>query len=715
MSAAATLQIVPTPQIDFFSDIPDHLRSFAHSLIGLIPTPVDQPRFSKVVLNLSSAVLSFAEFEPTIGKADELLIRQCQELTAFAKYKCKFDQTAFGQIEGRLGQYPEWALCMQLDPGQQGITIPLGAEVWLAMIEHRTLRKDYVCQLRRDLDKLPTLDANTENRASDLVALEFGKYWQKTFESIRRRLSKKLARNVAQPLQVNNLISDAADEHLRHILGVKGNTPAKKRTAVPTRHTITSEQLELYGVDLRARLQSRQTGALCEALSLLTGLYPHGVMSLALADGPLADEVLVLDIAGGHLHVTLDAILNRKTPRQHLPDIYEQTQDHYSIPMPLEVLKPLRDLLARHGTPSAEPNVRLRLIDIFLQPDRDHRGAHGESAIECSDDFAPGFVPTVARARNTLPNAAIQAGVSRLTLAFARLEFGLVSKARTWYVRVQAGPFEAQWKGFLEALGWTFTTPDGSASGAFGTPYVLTDAALQIIWTFYQDRCDAIPKGNNMSIERLRLFHNAFSDQTAAIMSWLMGLRETTHYNMSAQALNGAVDFTHIDDKQTSTPGSRLGVVCEFVAATLSNWQAHCGSLMARFKRDRVFCATSKGRAIITRLHGIVEGQDVGLLFKIAPNGIRVVSSQSTWGCLPPTLRCEPNAGRHYWATALHAAGYEEAALDVFLRHINAGTSPTSTFSNQSIKAIVHQIAYLQDDKLAALGLTPPVGLRAAR
>lgn len=714
MSAAVTLQIVPTPQIDFFSDIPDHLRSFAHSLIGLIPTPVDQPRFSKVVLNLSSAVLSFAEFEPTIGKADELLIRQCQELTAFAKYKCKFDQTAFGQIEGRLGQYPEWALCMQLDPGQQGIAIPLGAEVWLSMIEHRILRKDYVCQLRRDLDKLPTLDGNTENRASDLVALEFGKYWQKTFESIRRHLSKKLARTV-QPLQTNTLISDTGDEHLRHILGVKGNTATKRRTAVPTRHTLTSEQFKLYGVDLRARLESRQTGALCEALSLLTGLYTHGIMGLALVDGPLADEVLVLDIAGGHLHVTLSTILKSKTPRQHLPGIYEQTQDHYSIPLPLEVLKPLRDLLVQHDAQAAEANVRLRLIDIFPQADRDHQGTHGKSAIECTDDFAPGFVPTAARARNTLTNEAVQAGVPRLTLAFARLEFGLVSKARPWYVRVQAEPFKAQWKGFLETLGWTFTPPDKPASGSFGSPYVLTDAALQTLWTFYQDRCDAIPKGNNMGSERLRLFHNAFADQTAAILSWLMGLRESTHYDLSAQALTGDVDFTLIDDKQSSATGSRLGVVCEFATATLSNWQAHCGSLMARFNRDTVFCATSKGRDIITRLRGIVEGQEVGLLFKIAPNGIRVVSSQSTWGCLPPTLRCKANVGRHYWATALHDANYDDAALDIFLRHINSGTSPTSTFGNQSVKAIVQQIANLQDGKLAALGLTPPVGLRAAR
>lgn len=715
MSVPATLQIVPTPQTDFFAEIPHQLRSFAHEIIGLIPTPADQPRFSMVILNLCSAVLKFAEEEPHLGNADEQLIQQCRELIAFANRKCELDQTAFGQIEGRLGEYPEWALCMQLDPVQLGISVPLGAEVWLSILERRKLRKDYVSHLRRDLDKLPTPGALTEARASDLTAMGFGKYWQRTFESIRNRLSKKLATKAAQPLQIKTPLSAPADEHLRHILGVKGNTTAKKRAALLTRNNLTSEQFKHYSVDLRGRLRSRQTGALCEALSMLTGLYPRGVMGLALADGPQAGEVLVIDVKGGYLLVTLSAILNRKTLKQDLPTIYESTQDHYRVPMPMEVLEPLRDLLAHGDARHAGPDFRLRLIDILPQPDRDYQAAHGESAIENPGVSAPGSVPTAARARNTLANEAIHAGVPRLHLAFARLDFGMVSKARPWYVRVQARPFEEQWMEFLEAQGWTVTSTVECAGGAFGSPYVLTDAALKLLWAFYQGRVDAIPKGNHMGIERLRLFHNAYVDQTAAILSWLMGLRETTHYDLSAQSLSGAVDFTHIDDKGTSALGSRLGVVCEFAASTLSNWQAHCESLLARLTRDRVFSATTQGRHIIKRLHGIVEGQDVGLLFKIAPNGIRVVSSKSTWGCLPPVLRCEANSGRHYWSTALHVAGYEEAAIDVFLRHINAGTSPTSAFSNQSIANIVRTISARQDSKLADLGFTPPVGLRVAR
>ncbi len=715
MSATATLGTVPTPQTEFFSEIPDHLGPFAHSILGLIPTPVDQPRLSKVIMNLASAILSFVDVEPHLGKMDELLIQNCRELVAFAKYKCEFDQTAFGQIEGRLGEYPEWALCMLLDPVQREIASPLGAEVWLALMEHRKLRTGYVRFLRQDLDKLPTPDARAETLASDLVAMAFGKYWQRPFERTRKRLSKKLASKANEPWVVKTWFSAPADAHLRHILGTKGSTTAKERAAVPTRHTATSDQFELYGAELRARLKSRKTGASCEALSMLAGLYPRDVMSLALADGPLPGEVLVLDLHGGFLHVMLREILKRKTPRQHLPNIYEPTQDHYRVPLPLEVTEPLSNLLAQCQAEPTGPDFRLRLIDILPQLDRDHQTANGLSAIESDDASAPGLEPTVARLRNTLPIEAVNSGVSRLHLTFARLEFGMVSKARPWYVRVQSGPFEAQWKEFLKGQGWTFSSAEEDTGGAFGSPYVLTDDRLKSIWDFFKDRVKDIPKGNNMSFERLRLFHNAYADQTAASLSFLMGLRETTHYDMSARAFSGAVDFTHIDDKGTSSLGSRLGVVCLFASATLANWQAHCDSLLARLTRDRVFSATSQGREIIMRLHGIVEGQDVGLLFKIAPNGIRVVSSQSTWGSLPPALRCEANAGRHYWATALHEEGYEDAALDLFLRHINAGTSPTSAYNNQPIAATVRRIASLQDSKLASLGLTPPVGLRAAR
>lgn len=715
MSTLGIFNQVSTPQIEFFAKLPSHLESIAQSFIGLLPTPIDQPQFSKVVLNLSTAMLSFGDQEPHLAESDKELIQQCRELAAFAQRESKFDQTAFGQIEGRVGDYSAWALCMRLAPSQLGISVPLGAEVWLALLEGRQLRKDFVGHLRRDLELLPAPDSPCDINSDDLTSLEFGKRWHKTFEQIRRRLSKKLAVDLAAARTSNTLISAPADEHLRHILGAKAGTTAKKRSAVPTRHTLTSEQFQVYQADLRGRLRARQTGSLCEALSILTGLYSHGVMGLAIARGPLTDEILVLDIEGGYLYVAFDAILKRKMSKSQMPSIYAPSEENYRVPLPREVLAPLEELLARWRAEPGSQEFRCRLVDILPQADRDHRPVNGQSAIADADTYAPGFEPTLARARNTVANEAVAAGLSRLHLACARLDFGQVSKARPWYVRVQASEFEMQWREFMEGLGWTFETPAEAGDHAFGSPYVLTDKALLDIWNFYQDRVNAIPKGNNMGVERLRVFHNAFADQTAAALSFLLGLRASTHYTLSAAALSGGVDFTHIDDKGTSSFGTRVGVVCKFASSVLANWVAHCASLMTRYAHDRVFSAGSSGREIISRLQHIVEGHDVGLLFKIFPDGIRNVSSQSTWGSLPPVLRCEANAGRHYWATYLHMQGCPDDAVDVFLRHINSGTSPTSAYSIHSLEALVSRIASFQDQKLAELGLTPPVGLRAAR
>lgn len=715
MSALSVFNQLSTPQIEFFTNLPPHLESITHSLSGLIPTPIDQPQFSKVILNLSAAVLSFSDHEPHLRELGKELIQQCRELAAFAQGESQFDRTAFAQIEGRIGDYPAWALCMRLAPSQLGISVPLGAEVWLALLEGRQLRKDYVSHLRRDLELLPAPDTPCDINSDDLMSLEFGKRWQKTFEQIRKRLSQKLACDPATTSSTKTLISAPADEHLRHILGAKASTTAKKRSAVSTRHTLTSEQFRVYEADLQRRLGARQTGSLCEALSILTGLYAHGVMGLSIGRGPLTGEILVLDIEGGYLYVALDVILKRKMSSSQMPSIYAPSEENYRVPLPREVLAPLEELLARWRAEPGSQEFRCRLVDILPQADRDHRPANGQSAIEDEDTYAPGFEPTLARARNTVANEAVAAGLSRLHLACARLEFGQVSKARPWYVRVQATEFETQWRAFLEGMGWTFATTAEAVDHAFGSPYVVTDKALLDIWNFYQDRVNAIPKGNNMGAERLRLFHNAFADQTAAALSFLLGLRASTHYNLSAAALSGGVDFTHIDDKGTSTLGTRVGIVCKFACAVLANWVAHCESLLARYAHDRVFSSGSSGRSIISRLQHIVEGQDVGLLFKIFPDGIRNVSSQSTWGGLPPALRCEANAGRHYWATHLHARGCSDNAVDVFLRHINTGTSPTSAYSTQSIEALVSQVASFQDRKLAELGLTLPVGLRAAR
>jgi hypothetical protein len=299
--------------------------------------------------------------------------------------------------------------------------------------------------------------------------------------------------------------------------------------------------------------------------------------------------------------------------------------------------------------------------------------------------------------------------------AYAMFRLDQVGHARPWYVRVDNDDFVADWCKFLVGEGWS-TEPQQHAPGqAFGSPYLLRDHTLQAIWGYYVQRVDNCPKGKRMSLSTAIDVHNTYADFTAMALSFLLGLRSSTQYELNADsALPDGEMLTLTDKSDPDKTGSRFAVLTPLVRDLLANWYAHCAALLGRYQRDPQAGKTTVGAEVMAHLAEVVQHKPVPALFRIYKNGVRPANSKTTWDVLPPLLRCEENVGRHYWCSHLHRSGCSDKALDLFMRHMVAGNSPTSIYADVSIAQLTNEVGTLQMQQIAMLGLGMATGLRKA-
>jgi len=548
-----------------------------------------------------------------------------------------------------------------------------------------------------------------------MQALGFGKQWSRALSGKVKRLQAIVtSRNGSRAFHRPEL-SEVGDEHKAHLLGTALNADVKDRTGVRNHRQLTREQMVEYQADLRRRLEEAAPGAVVEAMCLFTGMNERGVTTLALGNEALPGEVLTLDLERGGLHVALNHLVERRRLELDHGQIYQPSKQSYFIPWPMNLIAALQTMATGAAESVADWQPVIRLVDILPQAERDHQLQAGVSAISEQTLPAHGLTPTSARARNTFPTQGRDYGMKSTNRSLAFLRLDLVGRARPWYVCLESKDFAAEWCRFLSSEGWVTNEAAIASAYAFGSPYLLKDHALQAIWACYVDRVEELPKGRRMSLATAIDIHNAYADFTAMALSFLLGLRPSVQYELTADtARPDAVLLTLTDKSDPSKSGSRFAALTSIVRGLLADWYAHCDALLGRYQRDPQTSKTTVGKEVLLHLMRVGQHAHVPVLFRIYKNGIRPANSKTTWNVLPPMLRCEENVGRHYWATHLHRAGCSDKVLDFFLRHTVAGNSPTSAYGNTTLAQLMQEVEAVQSNHIARLGLQMATGLRRA-
>lgn len=716
MSHPNFLKNTLSPQDELFLGMPEALAPLAWDLLGLLPVPPEQPRIANVIFTLCSSLIAFSQAHPFYATANPEQIKAAHLLAEFAKPKMHGDSTPLVQLIGRSTKYVEWVLCTELSPGQLEIAIPLGIEVALALTEQRQLRDHLIRHLRRDLELVPRNGAKNAQSKADLAAQDFGNRWRTTINNGERALAMRYA-PALEAANPGQSLSEMAKEHLGHITGKALNGTAKARAGISNHREASLAQMLAYGRELRDRLSRSQVGAITEGISLFTGLDRRGVLGLAFGNGPQSGEILTIDLDRGGLHVAFDRLLDRKTTASVAAPLYEPTQSTYFVVWPNELLDALKILHTQHASSSVacarDEQCALRLVDVLSQADRDHVADPGASALTVVPADAHGFIPTVARLRNALPTLAMDAKVPRAYVAYARLDFQRVGRARPWYIHSEQTDFTLRWRAFLGALGWSTREQPTAQPEAFGSPFVLCDNALQEVWSIAERRVTHHDKGPNMTLKSCESLHNAYAVFVCMALSFLLGLRECVQYDLFADTFTPDVEVVPFNDKNDpGKSGDRYAILNRLVRSLLADWTAHCAALLRRYLGHPVASLTRRDAEVISHLQSVVHQEHVHLLFRIAPRGVVLIGSAKVWDELPALQRCVPNAGRHYWATHFHKNGCSDAALNLFMRHMTAGDSPTSSVTAASLGKLAREICTLQERQIRNLKLAFPNGLR---
>lgn len=715
MSHLGSLRIILTPQDQFFLGLDPELTELAKQIIGCIEVPGDQPRFSQVVNCLSRSLITFSGRYQFYREVTTHQTNLAFRLADYAEGQSQLDTTPLIHMNGRLGTNGAWAFCMELDPESIELSIALGAELALAMAEGRRLQQHFVDHLRRDLGNVPKPEFVTAQTEADMQALGFGKQWRQALNGKVKRLQAILMSSNGGRIGHRSDLSDVGDEQKAHLLGTALNSDPKDRTGVRNHRQLTPPQMGEYQADLRLRLEQATPGAVVEALCLFTGMNERGVTTLALGTQALPGEVLTLDLENGGLHVALNHLVERRRLELDPGQIYQPSEPSYFIPWPTNLVTALKKMAAGEAKAASKRWPVIRLVDILPQTERDHQLQAGVSAISKQRLSAHGLTPTSARARNTFPTQGKDFGMKSTNRSLAFLRLDLVGRARPWYVCIESEDFTADWCRFLSSEGWTINGSAIASAYAFGSPYLLKESALQAIWSCYVQRVEDLPKGKRMSLATAIDIHNAYADFTAMAISFLLGLRPSVQYELTADtARPDAALLTLTDKSDPSKSGSRFAALTGIVRGLLANWYAHCEALLGRYQRDPHIGKTTVGKEVLLHLIQVGNHANVPVLFRIFKNGIRPANSKTTWNALPPLLRCEENVGRHYWATHLHRAGCSDKVLDLFLRHTVAGNSPTSAYGNTTLAQLIQEVEAVQSTHIAKLGLKMATGLRKA-
>ncbi len=668
------------------------------SMLGTLNVPADTPNPTLVI---TSACRAVGFYRRTLGPVRP----QYEEIfTAIEHLRVEIDRSELRdctpptQLVGRMSGFPEWKFLMTVTSNHERLLIAAGAELVHAWVHLERCSLQQFSALSTDLGKLSHPEAAIPLDEEDLANLGFGRDWIGRF----KRIDKTLRQLILQPEPPGSDRYEGAaraQQRIHDSIVQRAVYPSKKHRAGSANHRhLSQSQLRSGLIWLRDRAAEGDRLAVLNAIQILTGCPAETVLQIPI--GPQIDDhwCAHIDIGAGLLALNLDAVF----PSRRRPPV---TSEANFLPASPVVFSPLPNFL--HGALQEKhkeiPGARcigdlLRWIEV-------------EAASILPEESAA-ILPTIARARATLGLDAINAGVSRSLAAAVTWDFGLVPRARAYYLRMDADVVRVQWSAHLESVGWSVSQQVQQKIEPFGAHAVLSDDGLRQVVQFLADRVmDAAP-GRHAGLERLTAHHNAYATFVGAFVSFFGGLRTRRIYEVSAQHWRPGYTLALTNDKRRgSSDFDRPAVLFKQLQLVLAEWHAHCAALHGRLIRHP---GSTQWETVKGHLVRILSHKDVPLIFLIDDGHPRPIGHQDVWGSLPPHLATPSNAGRSFLASRLQAMGCSSFSLDLFLRHAAQGLEPEAMSRALPFAEALNTLACALDAIHSELALPTVAGLRSA-
>lgn len=466
----------------------------------------------------------------------------------------------------------------------------------------------------------------------------------------------------------------------------------RHRQAAPTAHSAAADELRAAADALRLGVLASDPSCVRAVIALLAGVGLNTVGQVTVGGAPNRDSASIHIDAG-------TALMWTDYRRIALEDAAHPDPSDNLLPAIQWVPKPIPTWLNKEVAEGQARRGELRSIDALFSIPSAARGAAVAPGVHIGR-----MRPTLVRLQKGMSQLALSLGHAELTTAFALNDPTLVPRARLFYVALPAEEIARACHDLYSGLGWADRVP-AAVPVYVGSQAVATDAAIQTAWSHLRSWTEAALPARRYRLEQVIEHHNRYVRAVAWLFTFLIGARHSETLPLTARSYQAGLMYVIYPDKRTGPFGTpRPAVVCTTASRQLDLYASHLSALAARAR------VVGTGDRWVKHLDAVLARKDVGLLFAIEGDAARPIGSADFMSALPSGLDLAPNLGRHFWQTALHAAGLSSQVIDIFARHASRGTESLTTTSMLPLVTAHEQINQVQERRLSQMGITPLAG-----
>lgn len=674
-------QILEQPRLlhPCLSALPTATSVVLIALTGILKAPADQPNLPAVIANVHRCLETMQARLPHPAGALTHLVRELS-LAAHALAEVNELNQPAGMI-GRVTAHKAWALCSShLDDAPLALLESIGFEIARAYLTQGIFLPGPATELYRVQQK----SVNEGLRQEEVDGLE--NYVLSQAKRMQPIFSDRAA----------GIDASTAAFNAQVVASIRAQTSSlrvEERQAAGRIFEMTESELNHVAAELKQQVEAEDARALQAALAFCIGLPWELCLKVPFFTGKQCPAVAWINPADQCVYLDLERVLPGLSNKQS--DRHVVTTLLLVRPLPLLMGNLVYEACAANpGLESVEGLTgKSSMISRSLLP-----GASTETAIRAS----------VARLIASRGAAALRAGLSRDTAAYASLSLSLISKSDHHYLVKQRS---AIWQGcdaIYSSLQWGACVPNPDAGGAaFGSRVTPEMPWIEGVIEELQSVAIQLRPAKRYRLDSLTRHHNAYASYVGMLMTILVGGRNRSKVEFCASIWRENRAFGQHGDKLV---GPTLGLTPVPIPNTLSTqmklWRIHLGALDQRLEK----LGLTKEHPGRSRIHAILRSDEVNLLFTMSEEGTpQILATKSFFEGEGRSLNRD--FSRHVMPELLAAQDVPFEHVQWWLRHHVDGTSASATTSSTVQQVWLSRVATALDRIALNLGLRPLHGI----
>lgn len=645
-------------------------------LCSLLASPPERPKLKAVISTSIRCLTRFHSVSRVLPTDVTSFLSNLNRAAAQVSQTPEHTEVFF--LAGREKQYQAWHNLLKFPgDGCENLELAIGTELAMACVIHREFRPRIAATVREVL---------TEHMRGDPAGAAL--HAKALADRLMAESIRVLSRSVDTQSRRSVLFCSRITGHL---VGQMDPAHLTSRQAAGSIRSLTPAETRRIAGELRSRAEAGDSLSAAAITAFCTGLPWDLALDTPFSSLASQDWLALIDLEKGEIHLDLATAL---------PQMAKALPGH--TPASSVIVRPLPNFLARLLKTMVASNIEATCLRDLIP----HEAPSSRHRLDATDR-ALGV--SVARFVNSRGPIALELGMDRTIAALATADLTLVGKAKIHYLTVDRTDLWNATSSIYRELAWgepsSSSTPSGLAIGARVTPEEQLIRRIDLI--FCQEARDRTP-GRRYTESTLLAGANAYAKVCALRATFFWAARGASSYPIMANELTSTNPFGRLQDKASGPyPGETPLPVPIALARQVEYWRLHLAALNRRLEKLS-WPTTHPVRIYISQ---VLSQKAVPLFFLVHDGKIKTLGSKSLFASLPPDIKINKDAFRHFVPNRLRKSGVPSTFVDAYVRHHVEGIVLSSASCSVSQIQWLTAVANGLDQLAVELNIRPIPGL----